>query len=101
MADFGGYTSSTYPTTYSLFNVPGRGDYSDATADALISASVSGSNPAAVRNEASFLTMNQPVLFQPNGDEIWAWKDTVSGPPASSENLTQFSATPEFWYLTR
>ncbi|HXL93354.1 MAG TPA: ABC transporter substrate-binding protein [Streptosporangiaceae bacterium] len=101
MADFGGYTDATYPTTYILFNVPNLGDYSNATADALISASVTSSNPAAVRNEASFLTANQPVLFQPNGDYLWVWKDTVSGPPASFENLTQFSATPEFWYLTR
>jgi hypothetical protein len=31
---------------------------------------------------------------------LWAWKDTVSGPPASFENLTQYAATPEFWYLT-
>lgn len=101
MADFGGYTDATYPTTYLLFNVPNLGDYSNATADALIRASVTGSNPAAVRNEASFLTMNQPVLFQPDWDYLWVWKDTVSGPPASFENLTQYAATPEFWYLTR
>jgi peptide/nickel transport system substrate-binding protein len=100
MADFGGYTDATYPTTYTVFNAPNFGDYSNATADALVSASVTGSNPAAVRNEASFLTTNQPVLFQPDEDELWAWKDTVSGPPASFENLTQYAATPEFWYLT-
>jgi peptide/nickel transport system substrate-binding protein len=101
MADFGGYTDSTYPTTYTVFNVPNFGDYSNATANALINASVTSSNPAAVRSEASFLTANQPVLFQPNPDQLWAWKDTVSGPPASFENLTQYAATPEFWYLTR
>jgi peptide/nickel transport system substrate-binding protein len=101
--DFGGETAAAYPTTFGLFNTGGSGqvgDYSNPVADALIRASVSGSNPAAARNEASFLTANQPVLFQPNEDNIWAWKNTLSGPPASFENLTQYYATPEFWYFT-
>jgi peptide/nickel transport system substrate-binding protein len=103
MVDFGGETDDPYATTYGLFNTggPGQiGDYSNPTADRLITASVSGSNPAAVRNEASFLTANQPVLFNPNPDLIWVWKTDVSGPPDTFENLTQYYATPEFWYFT-
>src|ERR1035441_8534115 len=32
---------------------------------------------------------------------VWAWKNTISGPPTSFENLTQYYATPEFWYFTK
>ena len=62
--DFGGETDVPYATTFGLFNTGGSdqiGDYSNPTADSLINASISGGNPTAVKNEASFLTMNQPV----------------------------------------
>jgi peptide/nickel transport system substrate-binding protein len=102
--DFGGETDVPYATTFALFNTGGAdqiGDYSNPTADALIDASISGGNPAAVKNEASFLTTNEPVMFQPNPDYIWAWKTNISGPPASFENLTQYYATPEYWFFTK
>jgi peptide/nickel transport system substrate-binding protein len=102
--DFGGETDVPYATTFGLFNTGGSdqvGDYSNPTADSLINASISGGNPAAVKDEASFLTMNQPVMFQPNPDLIWAWKTNISGTPVSFENLTQYYATPEFWFLTK
>ena len=44
-----------------------------------------GNRPA---GNLSFLTRNQPVLFQPNADYTWAW------------SLTQYFANPEFWSLT-
>ncbi|HTX27593.1 MAG TPA: hypothetical protein VME19_11300, partial [Streptosporangiaceae bacterium] len=103
MEDFGGETDVPYATTFGLFNTGGSdqvGDYSNPTADALINASIASSNPTAVKNEASFLTANQPVQFQPNPDEIWAWKNTLSAQnPQAWENLTQYYATPEFWYF--
>ena len=103
MEDFGGETDPPYPTTFGSFNTGGSdqvGDYSNPTADALINASIAGGNPAAVRNEAAFLTENQPVQFQPNPDIIWAWKNTLSAVnPQAWENLTQYCATPEFWYF--
>jgi peptide/nickel transport system substrate-binding protein len=104
MEDFGGFTNSVYPTTFSVFNTPGGnnlGGYSDPTADKLITASISGTNPSAVRDEASYLTMQQPGLFQPNPDQVEVWKKTLSGPPASFANLTQFYVTPELWYFTK
>jgi peptide/nickel transport system substrate-binding protein len=104
MEDFGGETDVPYATTFGLFNTGGSdqvGDYSNPTADSLINASISGGNPSAVKDEASFLTMNQPVMFQPNPDLIWAWKTNISGTPVSFENLTQYYATPEFWFLTK
>jgi peptide/nickel transport system substrate-binding protein len=103
MEDFGGETDVPYATTFGLFNTGGTeqvGDYSNPTADALINASIAGGNPAAVKNEASFLTMNQPVQFQANPDEIWAWKNSISATtPQMWENLTQYYASPEFWYF--
>ncbi|MDQ2813156.1 MAG: ABC transporter substrate-binding protein [Actinomycetota bacterium] len=104
MEDFGGETENPYATTFGLFNTTGPnqvGDYSSPTADALINNSINGADPTAVQKEASFLTTDQPVQFQPVPDYIWAWKNTLSGPQASFENLTQYYATPEFWYFTK
>jgi peptide/nickel transport system substrate-binding protein len=92
-----------YPTQFGFLNTGGvyqAGDYSNATADKLINASVSGRNPEAVRNEAAFLTLNEPVLWQPIPDVIWAWKTSISGPTAAFENMTQYFVTPEFWYFS-
>ena len=105
MVDWGGETNNPYATTFSLFSTNGSnqiGEYSNPQADQLINASISGGDPAAVKQEAAFLTTDQPVLFQPNRDEVWAWKTNVSATqPQAIENLTQFYATPEFWYLTK
>jgi peptide/nickel transport system substrate-binding protein len=104
MEDFGGFTDLTYPTTFGIFNSDGGlnlGGYSSPAADKLITASVASGDPAAVKAEASFLTANQPGLFQPNPDWIAVWKKTLSGPAASFANLTQANLTPEYWYFTR
>jgi peptide/nickel transport system substrate-binding protein len=102
--DFGGFTNSTDPTTFGVFNSTGSSDfggYTSATANKLINASISSSNPDAVKAEASYLTQQQPGLFEPNPDLIMVWKKTLSGPPAAFENLTQYYLTPELWYLTK
>ncbi len=103
MEDFGGETASTYPTTFGAFNTTGSGNlggYSDSHADALISASVNGTDPNAVQNEAAYLTAQQPGLFQPNSDNVYAWKKTLSGPRDSFANLSDYFLTPEQWYFT-
>jgi hypothetical protein len=61
---------------------------------------VVGGNPAAVKAEASFLTENQPGLFQPDVDQVVVWKKDVSGPQASFATLTQLNLNPEYWYFT-
>jgi peptide/nickel transport system substrate-binding protein len=104
MEDFGGLTNSTYPTTDSTFNTAGGnnfGGYADPEANALINASVSGTNPDAVRNEAAYLTAQQPALFEPNIDVVFAWSTRLSGPLNSFANLTQYNFTPEQWYYTK
>ena len=104
LMDFGGFTNSTYPTTLGVFNSSGSsnlGGYADPKADALISASVKSSDPSAVKNEASYLTAQQPGLFQPNPDFISVWKKTVSGNPLMFESTTQYAVNPEQFYLTK
>jgi len=104
MQDFGGETNSTYPTTFSLFNTGGSnqvGNYSNPKADALINASITSSDPNAVKAEAAFLTTDQPTLFEPNNDRVWVWKTNIaSSKPEAIETLTQYQANPEFWYFT-
>jgi peptide/nickel transport system substrate-binding protein len=104
MEDWGGETDSIYPTQFGFLNTggPGQfGDYSNPRADALINQSISGRNPAAVTNEASFFTTQLPVLWQPVLDYVWAWKSNISATtPTAIENLTQYADTPQFWYLT-
>jgi len=110
MQDFGGFTDSTYPTTFGVFNSTGSfnvGGYTDPTADTYITASISSPQIAAVTAEAQYLTQEQPALFQPLPDNafgtaaILVWKKTVSGPPASFESLTQPIWEPELWFLTK
>jgi peptide/nickel transport system substrate-binding protein len=102
--DYGGDTDSTYPTQFGLFNTTGsfnQGLYSSPEADKLINASVTGGSPSAVKNEASYLTEQQPALFQPNQDLIIVWKTTVSGSPAAFKALTQYQLNTEQMYLTK
>jgi peptide/nickel transport system substrate-binding protein len=102
--DFGGFTDSTYATTFGVFNTPASsnlGGYSNPQADKLINASITSPNPSAVTAEASYLTSQQPGLFQANPDLVMVWKKTLSGPPAYFESLTQYQLNPEFWYFTK
>jgi len=104
MEDFGGFSISTYPTTNGIFNTSGTyniGGYTDPKADQLIAASTASSDPAAVKAEANYLTLQQPSLFQPSVDNIIVWKKTISGPPANFESLTQYQLNPETWYFTK
>ena len=104
MEDFGSFTNSTYPTTFTVFNTSGYtnfGGYSDPQADALVNASISNSNPDAVINEAAYLTAQQPALFQPNTDVVYAWKTTLSGLQNAFADLTQYFFNPEGWYYTK
>ena len=53
MQDFGGFTNSTYPTTFGVFNSQGSsnlGGYADPKADTLITASINSPDASAVTN---------------------------------------------------
>ncbi|HET9895924.1 MAG TPA: ABC transporter substrate-binding protein [Streptosporangiaceae bacterium] len=102
--DFGGFTTSLYPTTNTVFNTDGTfniGSYSDPKADQLIHNSVFGPDASAVKTEAAYIATNLPGLFQPDADHVYAWKKNLSGPQSSFWELTQFSASPELWYFSK
>jgi peptide/nickel transport system substrate-binding protein len=102
--DFGGFSTSLYPTTNFIFNTGGSfniGDYSDPKADSLINTSVYGPNKASVKNEAAYIATDLPALFEPDSDHVYAWKNTLSGPQSSFWELPQFSLDPEQWYFTK
>jgi peptide/nickel transport system substrate-binding protein len=104
MADYGGFTNATYPTTFGIFTSGGSfngGFWKDPKADKLINASVTGGSPDAVKAEASYIVQQQPSLFQPNADWIVVWKNNVSGQPAAIKAMTQFYLNTELMYLTK
>lgn len=102
--DFGGFTNGIYPSTDNLFNTGGsynQGGFSDPALDTLINASLNSTDPNAIQKELAAVTADQPGIFQPNEDRIYAWKTNISGPSASFETLTQFGLNPEDWYFTK
>jgi peptide/nickel transport system substrate-binding protein len=101
--DFGGFSTSLYPTTNTIFNTGGSfniGDYSDPTADKLINQSVFGPNASAVKTEAAYIADNLPALFQPNAFHVYAWSTKLSGPQYSFWEMPEFSLNPEQWYFS-
>jgi peptide/nickel transport system substrate-binding protein len=103
--DFGGESFTPYPTAFGFLNTNGSGqigNYTNPTADSLINASITSPNPQAVTNELAFFATNLPVLWQPLRDHTYAWKTSISATtPNAFENLTQYTVTPEFWYVTK
>jgi peptide/nickel transport system substrate-binding protein len=86
-----------------IFNTTGsfnEGGFSDPTADKLIRASQFSTDPNAVKNEASYITKALPAIFQPNPDNIYAWKG-ISGPPDSFASLSQYALPAQYWYVTK
>jgi peptide/nickel transport system substrate-binding protein len=104
MQDYGGDTDLLYPTQEGVFNTTGSfntGDYSNPTYDNLVNDSLYSTNPRAVLAEISYITEQQPGMFQPNQDLITAFKNTLAGPAASFEASSQYQYMPEYWYFTK
>jgi peptide/nickel transport system substrate-binding protein len=102
MSTWGGFSTTPYPTMTGTFDTKGSGNvgaYSDPKTDELIRDSVHGEDRKAVRAEIEQLRSDLPVLWLPNAHTIWAWKNTLSGPPESFANLPTTVLTPEYWYL--
>lgn len=102
--DYGGFTDAYYPTTNEIFNTNGSnndGGYSSKEANALIRASVRSLNSQAVRKELSYIITEQPGLFQPNADQIYAFSNSLGGPSASFADASQYQYSPEYWYFKK
>ncbi len=102
--NFSGYVDNGYPTQNAIFNTGGSfnsGAYVDPKMDALIKASVFGSDPNAVIKEADYEARMVPALFEPNYDLLWAVSKRVGGDPASYLSLTQYGLWPQFWWVNK
>jgi peptide/nickel transport system substrate-binding protein len=100
----GGLGTDYYPTSEGSFNTGSAlnaGGYSDPTADRLMRNSVYGSDPNAVKIEASYLTKQVPILFMPNVDYVFAVSKRVGGSTDSFLALTQLVTFPQFWYINK
>jgi peptide/nickel transport system substrate-binding protein len=102
--DYGGNTNYLYPTTTSVFNTGGsfnQGDFSLKSIDQAIMNSSFSPSANAIENEINLVTLEQPGLFQPNPDEVTAFKKELAGPSASFAASSQFQFSPEYWYFTQ
>lgn len=101
MQDAGPINLGGYPTAGLIWSTKGAyngGHYSSEEADRLMNESISGDDPKALSNEATFLGKDLPVLYMPNPSNIVVWKKDLSGDPDAFANITQGFLTPEFWY---
>jgi peptide/nickel transport system substrate-binding protein len=104
MDDFGGFTGILYPTTNEVFNTKGSfnlGGFSVAKIDRAIHNSIYSLSNSAVKTEADLIGRTMPGLFQPNPDLIFAFSKKISSIPQALENQTQYTYTPEYWYLIK
>jgi len=104
MEDFGGFTDDLYPTTDELFNTTGsfnQGGFSDPAINTAIHNSEYSLSSDAVKTELGLVTAAQPGLFQPNPDLVYAYKDTLSGPPSSFESASDYQYEPNYWYFKK
>ncbi len=102
--NYGGLFMDFYPTQDGVFNPGGgfnMGDYNDPTANSLISQSVFGGDPNAVKNEASYLTKSLPVFFMPDADYLLAVSNKVGGPADGWTSMTQQQWFPQYWYVNK
>jgi peptide/nickel transport system substrate-binding protein len=102
IANDGGFFYNYYPASDQTFNTGGvfnAGGFSDARANTLMSASVFGPDPNAVKHEAQYLTATLPVLFEPGPAVVYAVSSRVRGDSLGFGALTQQSLLPQYWYV--
>jgi len=103
--NYGGLFMDYYPTQEGVWNTGGAfntGGFSNPAADALMTSSVFGTNPDAVKTEAQYFSKTLPVLFFPDQDYLVAANATkVGGPSDGWTTMTQQQFFPQYWYLTK
>ena len=104
MSDFGGFTGYIYPTTNEIFNTTGSfnaGGFNNSLVNQAINNSIYSLNSNAVKAEDDLVSHEQPGLFQPEPDYIYAWKSDISGIPAGFEEASQEQYAPEEWWYVK
>jgi peptide/nickel transport system substrate-binding protein len=103
--NFGGLFMDYYPTMDQVFNKGGgfnTGAFEDPHLDGLIHNSKFGSNPDAVKTEASYTAKAVPVFFMPDYDYLLAVNTKkVAGPADGWTVLTQQQWYPQYWYQVK
>jgi peptide/nickel transport system substrate-binding protein len=103
--NYGGLFMDYYPTqegTWSTGGAFNTGDYSDPTADNLMTQSVFGTNASAVETEAQYFAKQLPVLFMPDQDYLLAVNiKKVGGASDGWTDMTQQQFFPQFWYMLK
>jgi peptide/nickel transport system substrate-binding protein len=103
--NYGGLFMDYYPTQEGVWNTSGAfntGGYDDAQANMLMTESVFGTNPDAVKTEAQYFSSNLPVWFMPDQDYLVAVNSkAVGGESDGWTMMTQQQFFPQYWYLLK
>lgn len=104
--NYGGLNFDFYPTQEGVWNAGAafnQGDYNDAKANSLMSASVFGTNPNSVKTEAQYLAANLPVLFFPDQDYLVAANSHKVAAVSDDgwTDTTQQQFWPQFWFAKK
>jgi len=101
LGEYGGISLSTYPSGEGLLNTGGAfnaGQFSDPTLDTLIQDSTTSTNLAVYKEYEDRVVSEEPWIWQPVPDNIFATKKGLSGYGLTSEFDGAFGyIEPEFW----
>jgi peptide/nickel transport system substrate-binding protein len=101
LGEYGGISLSTYPSGEGLLNTGGAfnaGQFSDATLDKLIQQSTTSTDLSVYKRYEDRVVGEEPWIWQPVPDRIFATKKGLSGYGLTSEFDGGFGyLEPEFW----
>ena len=101
LGEYGGISLSTYPSGEGLLNTGGAfnaGQFSDPTLDKLIQNSTTSSNLAVYKQYEDRVVNEEPWIWQPVPDNLFATKKGLSGYGLTSQFDGGFGyIEPEFW----
>lgn len=103
--NYGGIYQDYYPTQEGIqspvnagFNL---GSYDDPTADKLVQASITSSNPDAVEAEAAYWSTHLPVWYMPNPDQLFGVSNKIGGTPNGFLAYTQQQFYYQYFYAVK
>ncbi len=105
LGEYGGIGESTYPSGEGLLNTGGAfnaGQFSNSAIDTLIQESTVAKTLAAYHAYENLVVKEEPWIWQPVPDNIFATAKNLQGYGLTSEFAGGFAyIEPEFWYFTK
>jgi len=102
LINYGTWILNSYPSGTSLFRTGGGsniGSYSDPQMDALLAATLTSADPAAIAKYAEYASEQIPVIWLPTmASPVYAVKESLSGVAPISP---LFNLTPEKWTFSK